>query len=372
MPDIKTSLLFVSNYSKMVGGGEHSLFEIIDGIMGHVSNIQLVVPGEGEVLYRAEKRGVRCHVIDMPNLKNPLNWVNFRKTTGAIEDCIKRNGIRIVHVNASARAALYCGIAAKQSGALSVWHVRILEKDVLDSLVYPLYDMIIANSAAVKNRFCGRKSWNDKVRVIHNSVDTEKFTIRADLRRKFRNGYGIQDNELLIGVVGRLVDFKGHRYFVDAASMLSEKNDNVRFVIVGDGPLRYDIEQRSKRLVGNNKLIFTGEVLNVEEAINGLDIHVLPSIEEHFGRVVIEAMACGVPVVATNAGGVPEIIEDGVNGILVPPKDSAEIADAVQRLIDDRGKRESLCEAGRITVRERFTQEVHAKNILNLYKELEW
>ncbi|PIU68061.1 MAG: glycosyltransferase family 1 protein, partial [Armatimonadetes bacterium CG07_land_8_20_14_0_80_40_9] len=150
----------------------------------------------------------------------------------------------------------------------------------------------------------------------------------------------------------------------------TDTQTNIKFLIVGDGPLREELKEQSKDLGIEDEVTFTGSRQDIPEIMAALDIFVLTSIKEHFGRVVIEAMACGKPVIATNSGAVPEIVEDKVTGILVPPEDSEKLAEAIIELLEDKEKAKEMGIAGRKRVEELFSIEKHTRQIEEVYLSL--
>jgi glycosyltransferase involved in cell wall biosynthesis len=211
----------------------------------------------------------------------------------------------------------------------------------------------------------------EKVRVIPMGVDTAAFTPPAG-RDRARRG------PLRIISVGRLIPLKGHRYLVGALPLVRERVGTVSLTLVGDGPEREALARYGRELGVADSVEFLGEVPH--DRIAGLlgrhDIFVLPSVvlsggrTEGLGTVLLEAMAAGLPVVGTNVGGIPDIIVDDKNGILVPERSPASIADAVVRLAGDPALSERLARAGRLTVEERFSWEKVSAQFESLFREV--
>jgi len=181
--------------------------------------------------------------------------------------------------------------------------------------------------------------------VIPSGIDVERFS--GGNGDAFRRELGVND-EMLVGWVGRLVGVKDCRNFITAASLVRERcRHGVRFVVVGDGEERETLEEYSRELGVHDSLVFTGNRTDIPDVMAALDVFVLSSLNEGFGRVLVEAMAAGTAVVSTMVGGTVDVVEDGVSGILVPPSDSEALADAVLRVIETPGLMERLKEAGR-------------------------
>jgi glycosyltransferase involved in cell wall biosynthesis len=199
----------------------------------------------------------------------------------------------------------------------------------------------------------------DKFILIRNGIDIDKFGKATGRRSEF----GIGEDVVVIAVIARLEPVKGVIYFIRAMKNIASRFSNIVGLIVGDGTLYNQLLQEVAILGLEGYVKFLGWREDIPEILSITDIVVVPSLMEGFGIVVLEAYASGKPVVATNVGGLHEIVEDGVTGFLVPPEDSVAIADAVCRLIADKDLREGMGRRGKIKAKQ-FSLE-------NMYKELE-
>lgn len=191
----------------------------------------------------------------------------------------------------------------------------------------------------------------DKVVTIYNGLDIEAFT---NPEPKVRQKLGVGESTLLIGTVARLAPQKGVEYFIRMAEILALRHPDIAFVIVGDGPLRKQLEELKCGLPGKPRILFTGFVAPVKDYLAAMDIFVLPSLSEGLGISVLEALACKKPVVATQVGGIPEIIQSQVNGLLVPPKDEQALADGVDWLLEHREQAQQMAKTGYVSVETKF------------------
>jgi glycosyltransferase involved in cell wall biosynthesis len=213
--------------------------------------------------------------------------------------------------------------------------------------------------------------------VIHNGTDTHQFRPRADARESIFKELGLALSCYLIGCVGRLERGKGHKLLLESFAKVAHKHPQARLVIAGSvvfdhvSGIERDLRAQVKRLGLDDKVIFVGYREDTPTLMAGLDVLAHCPIEpESFGLVVIEAMACARPVVTVPSGGIREIVSHGVNGLLVPVGDSAGIASAISRLIQDPGLAQSLGEAGRRTVQEQFSVERQGAQVQRIYAEL--
>lgn len=208
-----------------------------------------------------------------------------------------------------------------------------------------------------------------KVIAIPTGIDLEKFdpdktpdTLRA--------GLGLKGGALIVGTVAILRRKKGHHVLLDAIPRVLAAVPEAVFVFAGNGPQMENIEARIKELGIENSVLLLGLRSDVPSVIKGLDIFVLPTLQEALGTSILEASAMGIPVIATRVGGVPEAVIEGKTGILVEPQDSAGLADAIIRLLKDAPLRERMGKEGRRAAVENYSTDIMSKRMKSLYAEL--
>lgn len=288
---------------------------------------------------------------------------------------IRSEGADLVHSN-TLKTHLIAGLAARLANRPVVWHVRdILDpgagRRLLQAAARIMRPHVVAISNAVMETLDTHPSHLRT--VVHNGVDLAALRPRND-RPVVRKALGIPDEALVVITVGRLSPWKGHKTLMEAFSLLPDVGD-VRLLIVGDCAFweksyRHELEEFAQRQGIADRTIFTGHREDVPDLLAASDVFCLPSRNEPFGRVIVEAMACGLPVAATRGGGVPEIIQDGHEGLLVPIDSPRELADALARLLGDSDLRRQMGDAGRRRVRERFDLRVTVDRIENIYEGL--
>jgi L-malate glycosyltransferase len=236
-----------------------------------------------------------------------------------------------------------------------------------------LADWVLTNAEAVKQRLVSEGYAAPNITVIRNGVDLKRFAQPAAgvLRREL----SLPSDAPVVAMVSRLhrargVDFKGVEYFLQAAQRVSAERPGVRFVVFGDGPSRPQYEGDAARLGLGNRLVFAGFRFDVPEALKEVTISVLPSLSEGLSNAILESMAAGVPVVATDVGGNPELVEDGVNGLLVPPRDSGELFRAMSLLLDRPDLARRFGEAGRRRAIAQFSLGRMVQDTERLYADL--
>ncbi|WP_146527907.1 glycosyltransferase family 4 protein [Novipirellula artificiosorum] len=187
----------------------------------------------------------------------------------------------------------------------------------------------------------------EKVRVIRNGIDCNRFSPSAGSRRELRDELGLAEETPIVGIVAALRSEKNHAMFVRAAAKASERFSNAHWVIIGDGPQRPAIEDLCDRYGISDHVHLLGTRHDTPKLVAGFDVFALSSLNEASPVSILEAMACGVPVVATDVGSVCESVIEGVSGHLVASEDATGLAQAIGRLLEDPQKRRTMGESGR-------------------------
>jgi glycosyltransferase involved in cell wall biosynthesis len=249
------------------------------------------------------------------------------------------------------------------------WSSKSQREVWVDKLLYRLSDRILVPSEASKRMVMEVEGIpNRHLHVIYNGIDRAQFAPRND-RAETRNELGIPDSTQVIGTVGRLSAEKGGvDLLIKVVARLRNDHAQVRLLIIGDGPLREGLEEVAAQL--GEDVIFTGTRTDVARLLNAMDFFVLPSLHEAFPIAILEAMAVRLPVVATRVGGVPEVIQDGTTGLLVPPSDEHALQQALRRLLTEPQLTGMLAQAGQKRVYEHFTIDRMVQNVEHLYEKL--
>ena len=209
----------------------------------------------------------------------------------------------------------------------------------------------------------------EKVRVIPNGIDPARFEGPFD-RDETRRSLGVDKDAFLVLSLGRLRPEKGHDVALRAMTLAAREEPRARLVVVGDGPQRARLERLASRLGLGARAVFAGQREDVPAILSAANCMVAPSRYEGFGLAAAEAMAAGLPVIASDVYALPELIEDGVSGMLVPPEEPGELAKAVLRALRDGGLARALGAAARERVRERFTLGKMLRSYESLYEDV--
>lgn len=242
---------------------------------------------------------------------------------------------------------------------------RVRCYEMLDRIFLRLAGAVVAVSEGQRQKIlaCGVRP--DKVRVIHNAIDLEAYPGPAE--KSMRTELGIPQDAILVATAGRLSPEKNHLGLVETARLVLAKMPDVYFVVFGEGFLRPELEIAVADAGIGHRFFLPGFRSDVRSLLHEIDIFVLPSHTEGLPNVVLEAFACRKPVVATMVGGTPEVVSDGVNGILAPEGDMGRLAQGVLALAGDAGLREQMGRRGYLSVEEEFGFERQTELYLKIF-----
>ena len=303
--------------------------------------------------------------------------LNAARQLARLRALMARERIDILHAH-DFYAAVIGSAAARLAGVRVVAcqrHLKLSERMVHEwgtRLIHRLAHRILVNSEAIRAHILSRdKTHASKIVVIKNGISplacsSEKRGLHDDLCRELQ----VTNDSKLIGVVARLQPVKGHKFFVEAAARVIYKEPEAQFVLAGGGPLRRDIEGQAARLGIKDRLHLLGDRTDVARLVASLDLLVLASMHEGLPNAVMEAMAAGVPVVATAVGGTKELIIDGETGYLVPPADADSLAGRITFALANETESMRIAARGRQFINKEFGMERMVESVETLYDEL--
>jgi glycosyltransferase involved in cell wall biosynthesis len=339
-------------------------------------------PGEGSMRPLVERRGV--HPIVIPEMVGtprlgPRDVAALMKIRRLIHDLrpdivethLSKAGIlgrlaaRLEHVPAVVHI-FHGHVLDRYFGPLKTWMARRTERALAG-----FSHRLVAVSALVRQELVNhRVAPADRIAVIELGLELDPLLHCRAARGLLRRELGIPAEAPLVGIVGRLSRIKNHELFLDAAAGVASQLPEVRFLVVGDGERRSALEVRARRLGLTRQVLFAGWRSDLPGVYADLDALALSSDNEGTPLVLIEAMAAGCPTVATAVGGVPDLIEDGVSGLLVPPGQPGRLADALVRLLCDRRLAAALAAEAQTRARTRFGVERLAADMDALYRDI--
>jgi len=371
-------VLFLNHVSE-VGGAEVSLLDTIACLDPGRFECRAVIPPGGRLAELLAERRVDTDFMPLRRFRrtrSPAVWADytcsFLSVVPRLVRLIKRTQIDVLHAN-SATAQIYGGPAARLAGVPSIWHHRdLIDLGRIGHWLYRLCSRVIAISDAVAQDLTAQGVEGEKLVTITNGVDFRRRGPRGQ-RDSARTGMGLGPHHVVFTMIGQLTPWKRHHIFLEAAALISRQLADARFLVVGADlfeeheDYRDHLENLARRLGLTSKVVFTGHCRDIVPVIEGSDVLVHPADREPFGRVIVEAMALGKPVVAIDACGPRQIIRHGVDGLLVPPEDTNALAEAALRLASDPGFASRLSRSGRERAVREFGLDNFRKRLEAMY-----
>jgi glycosyltransferase involved in cell wall biosynthesis len=357
--------VLILNGGKGWGGIESHCVTLASALIKKGHKVIIGCPREGTVSGNAARADIPVRDINVVNSAD-------LKALWRIVATAKREGIEIIVANLG-KEYWPAAVAAKVLGIRIVFvrHQVDRLKKATRYLIERHVQRVAAVSIAVRDALTECGVSDEKITVIYNAVDIGWFKPSNAHRESAREELGFAERDIVVGTAGKLHRGKGVYDLLQAAGGLTGRYRALRLLYVGDGPERTALEQEAIRLSIRDKVVFAGLRSDMERMYAAMDIFVLPSTcREAFGMVIIEAMAMGKPVIATATGGIPEVVKDGTNGILVHPGDLEGLADAICRLIDDGALSSRLSGEGRATVEQYYSEDAISAAFENMLREV--
>lgn len=369
------TILYV-NTPSFTGGAEISLLTLMRHLDSARYRPVLVTGGEGRLTMAAREFGIETHVQDFPWFRKRYPW-RYPASILRLSHTIRECRAVVVHSNCD-HSLRYVMQACHLNGSPYVSHVR----DFVRAWFQPPNlkalngaSAVIVSSQALASACLDAGVRRSIIEVIYNPVDISLYRMGNVGDTELRCNLGLTDDAFLVGIMGQIQPIKGHGELVDAAANVIAAIPRVHFVVVGD---TFTDEQEIYKaqlmksiadLGLSERFSFLGFRTDIPNILHSLDVLVVPSWTEPFGRVVVEGLAAGCPVIGTNAGGIPEIIQDGVSGLLIPPHDPESLAAAIVTLAQDEVLRRQIRQGG-LHSAQRFNISHHVNQVQNLYDSI--
>ncbi|MCP3931074.1 MAG: glycosyltransferase family 4 protein [Bacteroidetes bacterium] len=359
----KKRIIAISNFADFLGGGEHSFFELIEGLKDSWEIIALV-PEEGEVKRKLEDIGLEVLVARMSQIR-PWKVKIILHDLVRLYSIINSKTPSLIYTNGP-RSTLYSGFIGTMRKIPVLWHCRISDSDkYLDFINTRLSRGIISNSKATAARF--KSNIQSKVNVVYNGIDLERLHLDDCERPSI-----VRDDWRIILTVARVSRMKRHDLVLSAFEAVAESDKDVHMVFVGGcdkSELDWwdHLQKRTKGSKFSDRIHWIGAVSDVRPWYKAATVMVLASKNEAFGRVIVEAMGCGVPVVAMKDGGVPEIVRNWKDGILIDIGLECVLADSIKKIVSDEDLRISLS-ASAFERSKKFDLDTHIRKMDELFR----
>jgi glycosyltransferase involved in cell wall biosynthesis len=345
-------------------GGARQVAYLLQGLSQHGVETVLVCPRGSAIAHEMQGWSGRVHEIPMRgDLDLGLIW--------RLRRIIRQERPDIVHLHSRRGADLLGGIVARAAGVKTVLTRRVdnPESGFMTCWKYRLYDRVITISEGIRQVLLAEGVDPELLVCVRSAVSPDAYRATCD-SAWFRQTFGLAGNETVLAVIAQLIPRKGHRVLLQALPGLFEEFPEMRVIFFGQGPLEDKLKRQVSEAGMGGRVTFAGFRTDLPQILPCLDLVVHPALMEGLGIALLQAAGAGVPIVAVNAGGMPEVVRDGINGLLVPPGDSVALATAIRRLLSDRSLMQRMGAAGRVLVASEFSIDRMVAGNLQVYREL--
>lgn len=362
-------VLLLSERAEFYGGGQRSLRDLAIHLRDGLYRPIAVLPGPGPLAQSLAEAGVEVRQVPLPRVGG-RSGPRLLHAVWALAALAKRQGAFLLHSD-SPRSALYAGLAARLSRRTHLWHVRasVPSSAVSDRLLLGVTDRAVAVSRAAAARSAALRA-SDRVRVVPTGIRPPAFLDQHAARRAL----GLPPAGFVAGVVGRLEEDKGGEDAVSALPVLRAAAPGAILAFLGPAAERSGYELTLRRAAAAagmaDAVRFLGERKEAAPLLKAFDLILHPSRHEALPRVLIEALFAGVPAVASSVGGVPEVIDHGLTGLLVPARDPGALGAAAASLAIDPARLRAMSRTCMEAAESRFGLEAMARGIEGVYEEL--
>jgi glycosyltransferase involved in cell wall biosynthesis len=352
-------------------GGQNQVLLTVNGLRASGHRAALVAHPDGELRRRAHEGLELIPIASRTEIDLGAGWRLAR--------VIRRLNPDVLHAHdphgiamASVALSILSGMSPGGPLPLLVASRRVdfhLKANSFSRWKYRQVDCFIAASEAIRRMLIHDGVPEQRVVTVHEGIDIEHVAAAPPIN--VHELLFLPHHAPLVGNVAALTPHKGQRHLIDAARLVVQRVPDARFVIFGEGELRETLERHVRELHLEKHVLLPGFRTDILGCIKGFDLFVMSSVTEGLGTSLLDAMACGKAIVATRAGGIPEVVEDGTNGLLVEPRDHQAMAAAIERLLEDAELRARMAAAGSARVRERFTVERMVAETAAVYAKLQ-
>ena len=334
-------------------GGQNQVLLTVNGLREIGHRAALVAHPDGELRRRAEEGLELIPLAPRAELDLSAAWRLAR--------LVKRLRPEVVHAHdahgvAMASLALSLGGAAQSPVLVASRRVDFhLRQNSFSRWKHRQVDCFICASEAIRQMLVADGVPAERTVTVHEGIDIDH--VRAAPPVNVHEAFWLPHNAPVVGNIAALVPHKGQRHLIEAARLVVQRMPDVRFLILGEGELREMLERQVREYRLEKHVFLPGFRTDVLGCLKGFDLFAMSSVTEGLGTALLDAMACGKAIVATRTGGIPEVVDDGVTGKLVAPRDHAAMAQAILELLNDHAGRERMGDAGRARVEASFTVE---------------
>jgi glycosyltransferase involved in cell wall biosynthesis len=366
----------------IISGSGINTFLTMQGMKGNRYESVLACAPGGALINLVQRHGME--VKTFPSLVQPLHPLKDFLAILDLTRHLMRKSYHIVHTHNS-KAGFIGRLSAKLARVPVIVHT--VHGFAFHEQEPPWRQFLFRNLERLASHWCDKMifisqplvDWALKEKIgspgkmvkIYSGIEPDRFhPVSEEEKMRLRRKWGLRDQDAVIGIVSKLWEGKGHEFLIRAFKRIKKEKGEARLMIAGEGYLMEFLKGLSARLELSDAVIFTGFMEDVPQIIATFDVAVLPSYFEGMGRVLLEAMAMEKPVVGTAVGGIPDLIEQGLNGYLVSPGNEKELASAVLKILNDKSLAVKMGQAGRKKMTDRFSADTMVRSIEKVYSEL--
>jgi glycosyltransferase involved in cell wall biosynthesis len=365
------NILFLTTHLN-IGGISSYLLSLSSGLRKRGHSLFVASSG-GELEGSLQSAGVTCLRIPI-NTKSEINLPKLVRSYRMLRPFIAEHTIGLLHSHTRVTQVLGCAV----SRYARIPHISTCHgffKNRFSRRMFPCWGKrVIAVSESVQEHLVQDFGLNGKtIRLVYNGIDADRFAacsaLSSEKKTEKKKAAGIHEG-LVVGIVARLSDVKGHRYLIEAMSIVVKKIPLAQLLIVGDGKMRDELKALTVSLGIQKNVFFVPSVKDTVTVFSIMDVFVMPSLKEGLGLSLMEAMACGLPVIGSDIGGIRNLIRDGENGLLVKAGDSIALSGAILELLADKTKAAVLGKNAKNFISRKFSLEKMSGETEAVYREV--
>jgi glycosyltransferase involved in cell wall biosynthesis len=349
---------------KNLYGGALQVYYLLKGLQEFpFQRHELVCAADSDLLSKCQEV-VTCHPLTIRGDGDIVFLLKLIKLIRHVQPAI-------VHVHSRRGAELWGGLAAKLCAVRSILTRRVDNPETklfIQSKSY-LFNTIITISHGITQVMIRQGVAQNKLRCVQSAVDSTSYQKTCN-RKWFRQEFNLNEESRVVGVIAQLIERKGHRFLLQCLPQIIDHCPQTTFIFFGQGPLQEELAARIQELGLEESVFLAGFRHDLQSILPCLDLVVHPAVMEGLGVSLLQAAAAGVPIVATSVGGIPEIVQDGQNGFLVPYGDTSILSHAIIRLLTDHELAARFSRAGKARVQKHFSIQAMVQGNVQVYKEI--
>ena len=364
----RTRVVYMA-HAFMVGGAEEMVLNLVRHLPDRFEPIVCCIHEAGPIGEEIRKTGVPFHVFGLdPGMRRPWHVLGIARQLRSLQPEIVHTFLLTASLYGRL-GAIIAGVPIVIGTEVNIYEHKQPHHALAERLLIRGTDRVVVSAESVRDFYVRQvHAAPAKVDVIYNAVDWSQLQTTAS-REAMRSSLGVPAAAPLGGIIARLTEQKAHRHLFDAMASTPELG-SLHLLVVGDGDLREELRRQVEQLGLSSRVYFLGARRDLGNLLGAIDVFVMPSLWEGLPLSMVLAMGAGLPVVATRVAGIPEVVQDGVTGILVAPADVPALGSALARLVADPALRQTMGAAASAFVRPRFGVETYVAAVTDLYDRL--